>query len=64
IYKQMAQPIRNEYSLSYPPPQADGVVHSIEVKVDLPSGPLNNKLPDYRVDHRKAYVAPRAPAAQ
>jgi Ca-activated chloride channel homolog len=64
IYKQMAQLIRNEYSLSYPPPQADGVVHSIEVKVDLPSGPLKNKLPDYRVDHRKAYVAPRAPAAQ
>jgi VWFA-related protein len=63
IYKQMAQLIRNEYSLSYVPPQADGAVHSIEVKVDLPSGPLK-KLPDYRVDHRKAYVAPRTPAAQ
>jgi len=64
IYKQMAQLIRNEYSLSYVPPQADGAVHSIEVKVDVPSGPLKKKLPDYRVDHRKAYVAPRAPAAQ
>jgi Ca-activated chloride channel homolog len=64
IYKQMAQLIRNEYSLSYVPPQADGAVHSIEVRVDVPSGPLKNKLPDYRVDHRKAYVAPRAPAAQ
>jgi VWFA-related protein len=64
IYKQMAQLIRNEYSLSYVPPQADGAVHSIEVKVDLPNGPLKTQLPDYRVDHRKAYVAPRAPAAQ
>jgi Ca-activated chloride channel homolog len=64
IYKQMAQLIRNEYSLSYLPPQADGAVHSIEVKVDLPSGPLKNSLPGYRVDHRKAYVAPKAPAAQ
>ena len=64
IYKQMAQLIRNEYSLSYVPPQADGAVHSIAVKVDVPSGRLKNKLPDYRVDHRKAYVAPRAPAAQ
>ena len=64
IYKQMAQLIRNEYSLSYLPPQADGAVHNIEVKVDLPSGPLKNSLPDYRVDHRKAYVAPRAPATQ
>ena len=64
IYKQTAQLIRNEYSLSYQPPQADGAVHRIEVKVDLPSAPLKNSLPGYRVDHRKAYVAPSAPAAQ
>jgi Ca-activated chloride channel homolog len=64
IYKQMAQLIRNEYSLSFAPPQADGAGHSIEVKVALPNGALKNKPQDYRVDHRKAYVAPKAPAAQ
>jgi Ca-activated chloride channel homolog len=64
IYKQVAQLIRNEYSLSFAPPQADGAVHSIEVNVDLPSGASKNKLRDYRVDHRRAYVAPKAPAAQ
>ncbi len=63
IYKQVAQLIRNEYSLSFAP-QADGAVHSIDVNVDLPGGALKNKPPDYRVDHRKAYAAPKAPAAQ
>jgi VWFA-related protein len=62
IYKQMAQLIRNEYSLSFAPPASDGAVHSIDVKVDLPSVALKNKPPDYRVDHRKAYVAPKASA--
>lgn len=63
IYKQVAQLIRNEYSLSFAP-QADGAVHSIDVNVDLPGGALKNKPPDHRVDHRKAYAAPKAPAAQ
>ena len=64
IYKQMAQLIRNEYSLSFAPPVSDGAVHSIDVKVDLPSVALKNKPPDYRVHYRKAYVAPKASAAQ
>jgi Ca-activated chloride channel family protein len=64
IYKQMAQFIRNEYSLSFAPPQSDGAVHNIEVKVNLPSGASKTKAPDYRVDHREAYVAPKAAAAQ
>ena len=64
IYQQMAQLIRNEYSLSFVPPQADGAVHSIEVKVDLPGGTLKHKPSDHRVDYRKAYVAPKVPAAQ
>jgi VWFA-related protein len=64
IYRQMAQLIRSEYSLSFAPPQADGAVHSIEVKVDLPSEASKNKPPAYRVDHRKAYVAPKAAASQ
>ncbi len=62
IYRQVAQLIRNEYSLSFAPPVADGAVHNIQVKVDLPVGYLKNKPPDYRVDHRKAYIAPKAPA--
>jgi hypothetical protein len=64
IYKQVAQLIRNEYSLSFAPPVADGTIHTIEVKVDLPSVSSRNKLPEYRVDHRKAYVAPKAPRAE
>ncbi len=63
IYRQVAQLIRNEYSLSFAPPVADGVVHRIEVKVDLPGGATKNKIVDYRVDHRKAYVAPKASTA-
>jgi Ca-activated chloride channel homolog len=64
IYRQMAQLIRNEYSLSFAPPQADGAVHSIEVRVDLPGDGSKNKQPAYRVDHRKAYVAPKPTAPQ
>jgi VWFA-related protein len=64
IYRQMAQLIRNEYSLSFAPPQADGAVHSIEVKVDVPGDASKNKLTAYRVDHRKAYVAPKPAASQ
>ena len=60
IYRQVAQFIRNEYSLSFAPPLADGAVHNIQVKVDQPIGSLKNKPPDYRVDHRKAYIAPKA----
>ncbi|HEY1471667.1 MAG TPA: VWA domain-containing protein [Candidatus Acidoferrum sp.] len=64
IYKQMAQFIRNEYSLSFAPPISDGALHQIDVKVELPSVALKTKLPDYRVDHRRAYIAPKASAAQ
>jgi Ca-activated chloride channel homolog len=63
IYRQVAQLIRNEYNLSFVPPMADGAVHGLEVKVDLPEGAAKNKFVYYRVDHRKAYVAPKAPAA-
>jgi len=60
-YTQVAQLLRHEYSLAFAPPKADGVVHAIDVKV------LNNEgsatTPDYRVDHRRGYIAPR-PSAQ
>jgi VWFA-related protein len=59
IYRQVAQLVRNEYSLAFTPPAADGAIHSIEVKVVLPAATPNLKISDYRVDHRKAYQAPR-----
>jgi Ca-activated chloride channel family protein len=64
IYRQVAQFIRSEYSLSFAPPVADGAVHSIIVKVDLPGVSLKNEPLEYRVDHRKAYIAPKASTAQ
>ncbi len=61
IYRQVAQLVRNEYSIAFVPPANDGAVHSIEVKVNLPPPPPNAKTPApiFRVDHRKAYVAPK-----
>ena len=61
IYGQVAQLVRNEYSLAFVPPTSDGAVHSLEVKVNLPPPPPNSKspAPAYRVDHRKAYSAPK-----
>jgi hypothetical protein len=32
--------------------------------VDLPGDASKNKLPVYHVDHRKEYVAPKAPGSQ
>jgi VWFA-related protein len=54
IYAQVAQLVRNEYSLAFAPPVPDGTVHSISVKVERP-----HQSSDYRVDHRKAYTAPK-----
>jgi VWFA-related protein len=48
-YTEIAQLIRHEYSLAFAPVSHDGERHSIEVKA---------KQPSYRVDHRRAYVAP------
>jgi Ca-activated chloride channel homolog len=59
IYRQIAELVRNEYSLAFAPPAQDGAVHTIAVKVDLPNESTKNKAVDYRVDHRKGYVAPR-----
>lgn len=60
IYRQVAQLVRNEYSLAFVPPANDGMIHAIEVRVNPPSPPPNSRVPApaYRVDHRKAYVAP------
>ena len=61
IYGQVAQLVRNEYSLAFVPPASDGAVHSIQVKVNLPPPAPNSKsaAPTYRIDHRKAYIAPK-----
>jgi len=57
-YAQIAQLVRHEYSLAFPPPAADGAIHSIEVKVDSGTN-AKGRPPEYRADHRKAYVAPK-----
>jgi len=48
-YAEIAQLIRHEYSLAFTPPEHDGQVHTITVKV---------KGSNRRVDHRQAYFAP------
>ncbi len=62
IYGQVAQLVRNEYSLAFIPPANDGAVHSIEVRVNLPPPPPNSRslAPTYHIDHRKAYEAPKS----
>jgi VWFA-related protein len=69
IYTQIAQLIRHEYSLAFTPPQQDGKVHTLEVRVTPPnsvqlSSPQSSAqspavpAPTYSVAHRRAYVAP------
>lgn len=58
-YGQIAQLVRHEYSLAFAPPKPDGAIHAIDVKVA--SGP-DNSGSNFRVDHRRAYVAPKPPA--
>jgi Ca-activated chloride channel family protein len=58
-YEEIAQLVRHEYSLAFAPPRQDGVIHSIEVRINSPqtAGP-NSANMAYRTDHRRAYVAP------
>ncbi len=58
-YREVAQIIRHEYSLAFAPPLADGAVHQIDVKLNLPGRSGNGKVAAYRIDHRKAYQAPK-----
>jgi len=60
-YRQIAQIVRHEYSLAYAPPQADGAPHAIDVKVKAGANGSKDTTPDFRVDHRKGYIAPKAP---
>ena len=60
-YRQVAELVRHEYSLAFAPPKADGAVHSIAISVKSPNLSNQTKPRDYRVDHRRAYVAPSPP---
>jgi Ca-activated chloride channel family protein len=66
-YTEIAQLVRHEYSLAFAPPHADGKIHSIEVRVGATAaspiaGAATSGAPaetqTYRVDCRRAYVAP------
>jgi VWFA-related protein len=54
-YRDVAQMVRHEYSLAFVPAVADGAVHVIDVRVVAGKG----KPAEYRVDHRRAYQAPK-----
>jgi Ca-activated chloride channel homolog len=58
-YRIIAEIVRHEYSLAFAPPTADGATHSIDVKVESTTKGPGDKPADYRVDHRKAYQAPK-----
>lgn len=69
MYAQIAQLIRHEYSLAFTPPQPDGKVHTLEVRVNPPNPASSNATlpttqstaqsqPTYKISHRRAYVAP------
>jgi Ca-activated chloride channel homolog len=57
VFSEISQLIRHEYSLGFKPPIHDAQVHTIEVRLLSPSGD-SSAAPLYRVDHRKAYLAP------
>ena len=58
VYAEIAQLVRHEYSLAFAPAVHDGKIHSIEVRVS-PAASADTSTPNYRVDHRQAYLAPR-----
>jgi Ca-activated chloride channel family protein len=60
-YREIAQLVRHEYSLAFAPPALDGAAHTIDVKVNSGMSGAKGKAPEYRLDHRKAYVAPPPP---
>ena len=59
-YAEIAQLVRHEYSLAFAPPERDGRVHSIQVRIGTPQA-ATPPAASYRIDHRKAYLtaAPR-----
>ena len=64
VFAQIAQIVRHEFSLAFVPPAHDGAIHSLEVRVAADSGQVagqNTGLANYRVDCRRAYLAPAPP---
>jgi VWFA-related protein len=59
VFSEISQLIRHEYSLGFKPPIHDAQVHTIQVGL-LPSSGDSGAAPSYRVDYRKAYLAPAA----
>jgi Ca-activated chloride channel family protein len=58
-FAEIAQLVRHEYSLAFAPPAHDGKLHAIEVRVSqAPTATPNAPPPAYRVDYRRAYLAP------
>jgi Ca-activated chloride channel homolog len=57
VFAHVAQIVRHEFSLAFIPPAHDGTVHSLEVRVTTEAG-QSAGAPAYRVDCRRAYLAP------
>jgi Ca-activated chloride channel homolog len=57
VFAHIAQIVRHEFSLAFIPPAHDGTIHSLEVRVTVESG-QSAGAPAYRVDCRRAYLAP------
>jgi VWFA-related protein len=64
VFAHIAQIVRHEFSLAFIPPAHDGTIHSLQVRVTAERGQPTGQsagLPGsavYRVDCRRAYVAP------
>jgi len=62
-YRQIGALVRHQYSLGFAPAEHDGRAHQIEVRVG--AAPANfsggKAAPPYRVDYRRAYLAPSEP---
>jgi Ca-activated chloride channel homolog len=66
VFAHIAQIVRHEFSLAFVPPAHDGAIHSLEVRVNAESAQPAGQFAGsavYRVDCRRAYVAP-APATR
>jgi VWFA-related protein len=64
VYTEVAQLVRHEYSLAFAPPVHDGKSHTIEVRLSPRAREASGSLQSpqtYRIDHRRAYVAPVQP---
>jgi Ca-activated chloride channel homolog len=57
VFAHIAQIVRHEFSLAFIPPAHDGAIHSLEVRLAVQSGESAG-APAYRVDCRRAYLAP------